>query len=85
MTIVTKSELEISTEKFDVMPKTIVFGEVAVCPRCHARTRKYDYEGKEMKRHKDPHVKRKPCLGCNGFGIVPNKGPIPMTMPEGME
>ena len=78
-------DLEISWEKFQVMPFPIVFGEIAVCPRCRARTRKYDYDGLQGPRHKDPFVKRRPCLGCNGFGIVPNKGPIPITMPEGME
>lgn len=78
-------ELEISWQKFERLPKSITFGEVAVCPRCHARTRKYDYDGLVGARHKDPTVKRKPCLGCNGLGIIPNKGPIPLTMPEGME
>jgi hypothetical protein len=69
-------------QRFDRLPKPVIMGEVAVCPRCRARTRKLHYEGLEGARHKDPHSTRQPCLGCNGFGIVPNKGPISMTPPE---
>ena len=78
-------ELQISWEKFVKLPHPIEFGAVAVCPRCRGRTKKYDYEGLQDKRHKDPWKSKKPCLGCNGFGIIPNVGPIPLTMPEGME
>lgn len=70
--------------KFRTLPAKITFGEVAVCPRCRAKTRKYDYDGLPGLRHKDPYESKKPCLGCNGFGFVPNQGPIPMTAPEQM-
>lgn len=70
------------TYKFAKMPDKIDFGAVAVCPRCRSKTRKYDYPGLEGKRHKDPWIKKKPCEGCNGLGIIPNKGAIPITMPE---
>lgn len=71
--------------KFVTLPARIMFGEVAVCPRCRAKTRQYHYDGLEGQRHKDPHVSMKPCVACNGFGMVPNKGPIPMTAPEQMK
>jgi len=70
--------------KFTTLPSPIVFGNVAVCGRCRAKTRKYFYEGLEELRHKDPFLKKQPCIGCNGWGIVPNRGAIPITMPEGM-
>lgn len=70
--------------RFTTLPDKLDFGAVAVCPRCHARTRKYHYEGLEALRHKDPHVKKSACLGCNGWGVVPNKGAITMTAPEGL-
>lgn len=68
--------------QFTVLPEKIDFGTVAVCPRCHARTRKHKYGAQGKYLHKDPYRKMA-CLGCGGWGIVPNKGPIPATMPEG--
>jgi len=33
---------------------------------------------------RDPYSREvKPCLRCNGYGIVPNEGPIPFTPPTG--
>jgi len=71
--------------KFVSLPARIEFGQVAVCPRCKGRTRKYEYENLHGLRHKDPYVNGKPCTGCNGWGIVPNVGPIPLTLPEGLD
>lgn len=35
-----------------------------------------------VKLFKDPYTKpTQPCTRCNGYGIVPNVGPIPLTMP----
>ena len=70
--------------RFTRLPSKIEFGAVAVCPRCKAKTRRYNYPGLEGVRHKDPFRNKQACIGCNGFGIVPNKGPIPMTPPEGL-
>lgn len=70
--------------KFEKMPRHFAFGEVAVCPRCRGKTQKYQFKKTEGKRHKDPTKEATPCLACNGWGIVPNNGPIPVTMPEGM-
>lgn len=76
---------EENTFKFTKLPAKIDFGAVAVCPRCRARTQKYLFKGKHDKLHKDPVKEKTPCIGCNGWGIVPNIGPIPMTSPEGMK
>jgi hypothetical protein len=75
---------EVETGAFTRLPKPINFGEVAVCPRCRGKTRRYNYPGLDDLRHKDPYVDKIPCKGCNGWGIVPNRGPIPMTAPEGL-
>lgn len=33
---------------------------------------------------RDPHSRKaKPCERCNGYGIVPNQGPIALTVPTG--
>lgn len=101
--------------KFARLPAKIDFGEIAVCPRCHAKTkrgpvvRKAPVEDKpswgrqKTKRrktnedaptpmiddwgtplHRDPHMKKlQPCWRCNGYGIVPNIGPIALTVPTG--
>lgn len=74
-----------TTGAFDDLPRHLVLGEVAVCPRCRAKTHRYNYKDYEGARHKDPHKKGKPCLGCNGWGIVPNQGPIAMAPPEGLK
>lgn len=73
--------------KFDRLPARLDFGLLAVCPRCKGRTAKFEFDGMEGKRHRDPYRdgKRKPCQGCNGWGIVPNVGAIPMTPPEGLK
>jgi len=70
--------------RFQRLPRTVVMGDVAVCPRCRGKTRLMHFVGLDGIRHKDPHEPKRPCLGCNGFGIVPNKGPIPLTVPDAM-
>lgn len=75
------AKVEETTYKFVRLPAKIDFGAVAVCPRCHAKTQRYSYKALEGKRHKDPVKEKIPCINCNGWGIVPNKGPIPLTMP----
>lgn len=77
-----EEEASLPQTQFTRMPDKIEFGSVAVCPRCKGRTRKYAYPGLEGPRHKDPVAGKKQCLGCNGFGIVPNRGPIPLSMPN---
>lgn len=99
--------------KFERMPTKLVWGEMAVCPRCrqkttrgrkpkskvddgtvpeHIRQRKAKAAAKEgpalideygVLLYRDPTSdKPKPCERCNGYGIVPNQGPIPMTPPS---
>lgn len=72
----------IEFERFNRLPERIEFGQVAVCPRCRGRTKKVFYKNLNETRHKDKIKLNTPCLGCNGFGLIPNKGPIPITMPE---
>ncbi len=69
----------ISEFKFSKLPSKVSFGEVAICPRCKAKTQKYAFKNLDGKRHKDPTKEKTPCIGCNGWGIVPNKGPVPMV------
>ena len=39
-----------------------------------------------IKLFRDPKSRKgKPCEGCNGYGIIPNQGPIAITMPTGPE
>jgi hypothetical protein len=69
-------------------PAKLTFGEAAQCPRCHGvfktiprknsdpplmpweQRPRFDYCS-------DPDDVYKVCIRCNGFGIVPNIGPIP--------
>lgn len=71
--------------QFTALPERLDFGSVAVCPRCHARTNRARFGQNKHSLHKDPYHKKGPCIGCLGWGIVPNKGPIPATVPEGMQ
>jgi hypothetical protein len=73
------------------LPSTIAFGSVAICPRCKGYRRKAgkDSHGRprpadEYCRDPDRRAKGERCRRCNGHGVVPNVGPIPMTMPEGL-
>ena len=35
--------------------------------------------------YRDPHSRKpKPCERCNGYGVIPNQGQIPLTPPSGM-
>lgn len=81
---VTEVEGAHSEYQFTEMPSKIDFGDVAVCPRCHAKTARVKYGSSPRSLHKDPYVKG-PCQGCRGWGIVPNRGAVPITMPEGMD
>lgn len=72
---------EASEYRFTEMPSKIDFGAVAVCPRCRSRTIKARFGTNKHSLHKDPYNKKGPCQGCGGWGIVPNRGPIPITMP----
>jgi hypothetical protein len=98
--------------KFSRMPTKLVWGEMAICPRCrqktvrgrkpkpkkdeglvpeHIRQRKAKAAAKEgptlidewgVLLYRDPtSTKPKPCERCNGYGIVPNRGPISITLP----
>jgi len=98
--------------KYDRMPQRLIWGDMAICPRCrqkttrgrkakpkddattpdHIRQRKAKAEAKEgpaliddygVLLYRDPtSAKAKPCERCNGYGIVPNQGPIPFTPPS---
>lgn len=52
--------------RFTEMPKNIDFGAVAGCPVCK-RT------GRQPGTKVADNIS---CERCNGFGIVPNKGPV---------
>lgn len=98
--------------KFEHMPKKLIWGEMAICPRCrqkttrgrkskpktdeglvpeHIRQRRAKAAAKEgpvlidpegILLYRDPVSKTvKPCQRCNGYGIVPNQGPVPITLP----
>ena len=55
--------------RFTEMPDKVEIGSVASCPKCRQT-------GKE------PGNKTgMPCSRCNGFGIVPNRGPIESRKP----
>ena len=54
----------------DGEPPRLVLGETVICGRC---------KGKKAKGEQfcyDPRQKERRCLRCNGWGIVPNQGPI---------
>lgn len=97
--------------KFERMPRKLIWGDMAICPRCrqkttrgrkpkpkddglvpeHIRQRRAKAAAKEgpvlidpdgVLLYRDPTSKTvKPCQRCNGYGIVPNQGPVPITMP----
>jgi hypothetical protein len=60
-------------------PGHLVFGRDILCPRCHNKTRML----KEQELRRDPFGKKnpRPCDRCNGWGLVPNQGPIPVQTP----
>jgi len=53
------------------VPKRIVFGVSALCPRCHGLTKVR--EGRRSAEAMDPHKPTQICPRCDGFGIVPNQ------------
>lgn len=63
--------------RFITKPEVIEFGSTLHCPRCHAKTKTVD----DLYQDPDRRPKEnKPCRRCNGFGIVPNQGPIPRPL-----
>ena len=70
-------------------PGAVKFGEAAVCPRCKGvrRPRRKRmvkgayvwYKADEM--CMDPRDHKNYCKRCNGWGVVPNMGPVTMTKP----
>jgi Zn ribbon nucleic-acid-binding protein len=53
-----------------VLPKRIVFGELAVCPSCHGKR-----TPQRLKPNGQP-MAFKECRRCNGAGYIPNQGPV---------
>lgn len=73
--------------RFTSMPTKIDFGTMAICHRCKGKKLpdRYTPAGKHLPADdfcRDPKDRKNPCRRCGGFGIVPNLGPIPITMPE---
>lgn len=67
---------------FDHRPAKIDWGAMALCPSCKGKIGKEPLlgdDGKPVTKHKR---RKAPCPRCNGYGIVPNIGPIPLTMPD---
>lgn len=67
--------------KYTSEPDHVSFGGTVICPRCHRKGRPM----KETGLFRDPFYKGKhpiPCTRCNGFGLVPNSGPIPVQVPS---
>lgn len=73
-------EVEEEEYTFTAQPRGLQFGEAVVCPRCRGVRRK----GKVLKSGwrpademcMDPKDHKVVCRRCNGYGIVPNKGPV---------
>lgn len=74
------------TYKFPLdMPRSrIEFGMVITCPRCHGKRLGERYgKGKQSGIKlpaedwcRDPSRKDERCMRCNGWGIIPNQGPV---------
>lgn len=60
---------------YSKMPDRPQFGESVVCPRCKGFRHKH--KGKLDDLCTDPSHPNELCHRCNGFGIVPNIGPVP--------
>lgn len=57
------------SHRFQSRPTKFEFGAVASCPRCHGK-------GKEPGTKDESGIE---CVRCDGYGVVPNKGPIGYT------
>jgi len=73
--------------RFTQMPERLDFGSMAVCHRCKGKKllERQTPSGKHLPADefcRDPKDRKNACRRCNGFGIVPNLGPIPITLPE---
>jgi len=73
--------------RFTRMPAKIDFGTMAICHRCKGKKmpERWSPAGKHLPADefcRDPKDRKNPCRRCNGFGVVPNLGPIPITLPE---
>lgn len=73
--------------RFTKMPQRLDFGSMAVCHRCKGKKlpERWTPAGKHLPGDefcRDPKDRKNPCRRCGGFGIVPNLGPIPITLPE---
>ncbi len=66
-------------------PTGVKFGEAAVCPRCkgHKRPARMLKAGLRPADTMcmDPKDSTNYCIRCNGWGLVPNVGPVAMTAP----
>ena len=62
-------------EKYEAVPAKIDFGTTMLCPRCKGVKTKT--KGKFREFSSEPNHPAKPCIRCDGLGIVPNKGPNP--------
>lgn len=63
---------------FTEMPRRVVMGDVAVCPRCKGKRplARKDFAGRIVKPALDYTTEKggkTACIRCNGFGIVPNQ------------
>jgi hypothetical protein len=66
------------TFKFTEMPAKVDFGIHTICPRCKGFRRKKKGVREELA--SDPAKASILCVRCNGFGIVPNVGPVPTVL-----
>lgn len=66
--------------KYTERPKSVAFGAATICPRCKGirRKRKGIVDDLCMEVGSSTQV----CIRCNGFGIVPNVGPVAAAKPE---
>lgn len=62
------------TFAFTQPPMEVAFGSAVICPRCKGLRRKI--KGQRTELCMDPSNPKVPCIRCNGFGIVPNVGPV---------
>jgi hypothetical protein len=68
------------TYKFTSKPPKIQFGAHLNCPRCHGILRKN--KGVKDEECMDPSNRKIACIRCNGFGVIPNVGPVATAVSE---
>ena len=70
-------------------PGAVSFGEAAICPRCKGVRRKAKWLAKGLRPADDMCMDPKDhsiyCRRCNGWGVVPNIGPVVSTKPPAPE